>query len=95
MRAFPGRVAGIPMRRSCRRVHFLHAAHGIRIAQAVLHFASGARNELPLVFGEHVGDGSGQPRFVPTPAHSVVAWLEDSASEHQSRTLYRTSWENP
>ena len=98
---FPERAV-IPAGRRFRRLHALHGTRwGVReampIAAFVLHYAGGARAELPVVYGEHVRqeDAGSDPRS--EAAHAVVAWTGPSAETPggwQPR-LYRATFDNP
>jgi hypothetical protein len=99
--AFPVQVAGIPIQTKCRRLHFLHAtaygptvANGTLIANFIIHYANGDREQIPVVFGKDVFDwfspvGPGQRLD-----RAVEAWSGTSFGG-QSVRLYKSTWDNP
>lgn len=100
MSLFPPAVHGIPIGRRCFRVHALHGTQGdIRpgqtVARLVLHHRSGASSELPIVYGEDVGDCFAPDTVVPQNPRSVIAWQTKAAGNSPSSVLYRTTWANP
>ncbi len=91
------RADAVPIRRICRRLHFLHAAGGEAAAGTVVaaykvHLPAGGIAELPLVYGRDVlafADETG-----PAPAAARVAWQGRSPGTTRLR-LFHTIWENP
>ncbi|MBF8305795.1 MAG: repeat, subgroup, partial [Acidobacteria bacterium] len=94
--SFPGRVPGIPLRRSCRALHFLHSALftdklGNLIGKYVIQYADGQRQEQLICYGEQVSDCL-QPCRVPLKSSVVVSSLN---REDDAQTVFVTTWRNP
>ncbi|HWW02960.1 MAG TPA: protein kinase [Candidatus Acidoferrum sp.] len=101
--AYPNHVLGIPVRRQCRRLHFLHAAIfsgnarvGDELGSYILHYADGRQIELPIVMGKDVADWwsvSSQ-----TNISCAVAWTGNNPSARAGGNtirLFKTTWDNP
>jgi WD40 repeat protein len=95
---FPGQCAGIPVHRSCRLLHFLHAVdeaedNGVKVGAYRIHYADGQQAELPIIYGQ-----------------DVLAWIDDSGATNAPRPtpvwqvrkppgitvrLFKSTWTNP
>jgi eukaryotic-like serine/threonine-protein kinase len=102
-RAYPTHVLDIPIRRQCRRLHFLHAAIdaadarlGDELGSYIFHYTDGRQVELPLVAGKDLADwwsGPDNPDMT-----FVVAWTgSNRAARGMGHTiqLFESTWENP
>jgi serine/threonine protein kinase/WD40 repeat protein len=100
---YPNHVLDIPIRRQCRRLHFLHAAilsaqarMGDELGSYIFHYADGRQIELPIVAGKDLADWwslSSQ-----TNMSCAVAWSGSNPSaraEGHTIRLFKTTWENP
>lgn len=95
-------VLGIPIHRTARRLHFLHAAHfgnhvGERAGTYRLHYADGSTADLPLLAGRDIGEWWDGFQFSRCDAGSI-AW--ESTTSWSSRNghnvrLYHRAWDNP
>jgi eukaryotic-like serine/threonine-protein kinase len=97
---FPSRVPGIPIRRQCRTLHFLHGANAespenTKIGGFTVVYADGKQELEPIVYGHHVRDSSSRVTSPLSVSHSVVAWRDNSSNFLRPLTLYRTTWSNP
>jgi hypothetical protein len=106
-RRSPDELGGIRVARKCNRLHFLHASGGYRAAhgqlgQYVLHFLNGQQLEIPIIYGESVGDwwSAGDQRdFKSTdPPTFEVVWTgfnEFSRAWYASPIrLFKMTWTN-
>ena len=96
-RIYPERVEGIPIGRTCQRIHFLHAtegevANGTSVAMYRVHLRDGGVLDLPVVYGRDVLAWEDEICAAPTAAR--VAWQGRSPGTTRLR-LFRTSWELP
>jgi WD40 repeat protein/serine/threonine protein kinase len=101
--SFPNQVLGIPIRRSCQRLHFLHAAirtdralEPDKLGHYIIYFFDGRRAELPILFGRDLADWWSQPDDENNKL--VIAWRgENQEARKHGRTirLFKTTWENP
>jgi WD40 repeat protein/serine/threonine protein kinase/tetratricopeptide (TPR) repeat protein len=94
------RAPGIPIHQKCRRLHFLHALlwgpSSLPSARFVVHYADGAREEIPIIAGQNVGWWQNQDaaRF----QKAKLAWSEANARIDimpEPSGLYLWSWDNP
>jgi hypothetical protein len=100
---FPERVTGIPIGQEGRRIHFLHATAfgvppGTPVGHYLVHFADGAEEEIPIVYGRDVEDWWFEPDVAGTGASCEVAWTgENAAARLRARgiRLFHTRWDNP
>jgi len=102
---FPPKVEGIPVKRKCRRLHFLHSTHwhaeqGQRIGAYLVHYVDGSEWEIPLNYGEDIGSWWRNPQLPRTGERTTIAWTGTNAPASRSRfhellALYETTWENP
>jgi hypothetical protein len=101
--SYPERVSGIPVRRKCARLHFLHntawpEAEGTPVGSYILSYASGLRVELPIVYGRDVSNvqlDSTEPAKVQ---RAVNAWTGTNAgtlARGYALQLFKSTWENP
>ena len=92
---FPERVDGIPIGRTCRYLHLLHADNGAsapagtKVAALLLHYADGTTAELSIEHDVHVTDWWSYGRPPPSDPNTIVAWTG------QNIRLYKTRFENP
>ncbi len=104
-REFPKQVAGIPVGRRCRLLHFLQAASAIMpdgtlIGTMSAHYADETQAELPIRYGEHVRDWHWvtNPPIEPREASgSVVAWRGANGASRANGSelrLFKTTWTN-
>ena len=93
-------VAGIPIHRQCRRLHFLHAstwdgpAIG-EIGRYTLHYRDGSMQSIPLIHGVNIHDWWIDPA---NPPHPTPVWT--GANPHLrsigwSAGLFHLAWDNP
>ena len=102
-KAFPEKVEGIDVRCPAARLHFLHAtgwsaAPGTPIARFVVHFKDGKSVDVPVVFGEDVGDWWQYPHTRFKGTRGKVAWIGSNPACRAlgaSLKIYKTTWENP
>ncbi len=100
---YPMKVSGIALKRTCRRLHFLHGAIlvasvavGAQIGSYVMRYANGRLVEVPILASEALAGAS-----TAAPDHSevsVVAWRSQVAGilrNGDGLCLVRTTWENP
>ncbi len=101
-RVFPAEVKGIKAGRSCRRIHFLHAASmswgtvwGTTIARIVVHRLGSDLVEIPVRFGLDVRDWQVHPKQQPSGTDpATIAWQGTNALGTAIQ-LFKTTWENP
>ena len=99
---FPLSIRGIPVRRRCRRLYFLHAAisgsnadEGEQIGTYILHPLNQATLEIPLIYGRSVRNwhpGLNEPRADKT---LKVVWTGENTATKQTGTpvrLFMTAW---
>ncbi len=98
----PDPFVGIPVRQTCRRLHFLHAAINARVRKGtqigiyLVHYADGQQQEIPIVVGKDLADWWKPPN--EPKAASVEVWEgtnEASREEGWTIRLFKTAWENP
>ncbi|HRI14272.1 MAG TPA: protein kinase [Verrucomicrobiota bacterium] len=98
--SFPVRSSGIPIRRACRAIHFLHGAHleafaSQEIGAYTLIYSDGTSERVPLVFDlnlRHCWSRNLSP--LPDP-NTALAWKFERPGSLRPTTLYRTTWANP
>ena len=103
---FPGEIPGIPVQRTCQRLHFLHASVtarpsvDTRIATYRIHYADRTVAEMPVRYGWELCDWWTQlPETVESPT-AWIAWTgRNSAIREATRNddvhLYAATWTNP
>lgn len=101
---FPQRVTGIPVRRKCQRVHFLHAAgfgtladEGKQLGTYVVHYTTHQmRLELPIRYGLEVRNWRSLAGEPAAPAELTAAWEGKSGAGESAQTirLFLTTWVN-
>jgi hypothetical protein len=103
---FPPAVTNIPIRRVCRRLHFLTAAYaffpidppGLRVGHYRMRYADGQTVETPLQLDEEIGMWIHFPKLNRRAGLAEVAWTgEDpwAAKLGGSLQLFKWTWENP
>jgi WD40 repeat protein len=100
----PTRVNGIPINRSCQRLHFLHAsgdtgklAEGTPVGSYVVHYAGGLQQEIPIRYGLEVRDWLAMPNTLLELKNGVTAWTGTyPAAQEQGGflRLFKNSWVN-
>lgn len=99
---YPEQISGIKVNRTCRFLHFLHAAihaasvDGPQIGGYVVHYANGDHREIPIRLGEEVADWFTPPN--EKDQHFVIAWQgynPESRKEGRRIRLFTTRWPNP
>ena len=96
-RRYPAQVRGIPVGRSVRRVHLLHATafvtpDGTQIGSVVLNYAGGHRWEIPIRYGQDARDW--WQATDPSAAGARIGWTgQNRASRRSGRSirLYHTT----
>jgi serine/threonine protein kinase/WD40 repeat protein len=99
---FPEQVAGIPVDRECRELHFLHATQravsdGTQIGHYVVHYADGSEARLPIIYGQNVRDWwvkSGEPAGPEALAPAWSGYNEQSPADGSIR-LFKWTWTKP
>jgi len=96
---FPEQITGIGIGQLCRRLLILHAAgwrsgDGVRIGSYCVHYADGAEERIPIIYGEDVRDWSTRSDPVPKLKRSSLAWTGVNSAGLPVR-LFRTVWTNP
>ncbi|SPE61475.1 conserved hypothetical protein [Verrucomicrobia bacterium] len=102
---YPTQVKGIPVRRKCKQLHFLHAVgfgspadEGVQVGAYFVHFAGNqARLEIPIVYGHDVRDWHTLPDEAPPSGELAVAWTQDASSAKMVGSplrLFTTTWTN-
>lgn len=107
----PKKIEGIPVDKSIAKLHILHATgfgtgqlnsanfveDGTKIGHYTIHYADGASEELPIVYGEDVRDWWDVDDNKETKRGKVV-WRGKNALSEQFGVeirLYASTWENP
>ncbi len=99
---FPGRVSGIRVGRSCRKIHFLHGAGwsaraGTHIGSYIVHYAGGESREIKIVFGQNVREWLSPPA-PQLMTGAAVAWEGSNPASRAlglSVRIYQMTWLNP
>ena len=99
---FPRRVEPIAVRRSCRKIHFLHGAAwsalaGTHIGSYVVRYANGESREIKIVFGQNVREWLAAPA-PQLMTGAAVAWEGSNATSRAlglGVRLYQMTWANP
>jgi tetratricopeptide (TPR) repeat protein len=96
---YPAAVTDIPVRCSCQRLHFLHAAvfaaktlDGTRIGNYMIHYETDRRAELPIIIGQSLVDCLNQP---DENKPLVVAWEGWDKWQETKIRLFKMTWQNP
>jgi hypothetical protein len=96
---FPKSIDGIPIKRKCIGLHFLHSTGwtmpiNTAIAAYVVHYSDGGHEEIPVVFGT---DTRGFLFSLSDPVTTNdTAWYSlTSAKERENLRLYESTWVNP
>jgi hypothetical protein len=96
---YPQQINGISVGKTCRRLHFLHAAgwhspEGTRLGNYVVHYADGQEQVIPIVYGEDVRDWNGSNDSLTETTHSTLVWSAINNAGLHVR-LFATAWMNP
>lgn len=98
---FPKQVTAIPVRRLCKRIHFLHGTiwsmeEASEIGQFVIHFENGEKSVLPIRYGIEVRDWDLFGNEAPTVKRAdLILVPKTSQGSAESGCLYKTTFENP
>jgi serine/threonine protein kinase/class 3 adenylate cyclase len=98
--AYPQRVDGIPIERTCRRFHFLHAAlgrepDGTRIGSYVVH-SPDSQHEIPIIYGEDLRSWLCESDPKRELKRALTAWTgRTSGLFLRSIRLFKFTWANP
>ena len=102
---YPKAVNGIRVNRKLQRLQFLHAicgscpSDGTTVGHYFIHFASGRRETVPIVFGRDARDWHELPDQPVGVTDAVIAWkgTNPTALRGASRgiRLFKRTWENP
>ena len=102
---YPKSVNGIRVNRKLQRLHFLQAVEGFSpqdgttVGHYFIHFASGRRETVPIIFGRDARDWHELPDFPVGVTGAVIAWkgTNPTALRGASRgiRLFKRTWENP
>jgi hypothetical protein len=102
-KGYPARITGVPVRRKCLRLHFLHAtgwpeAVGRHVGSYVAHYADGQQRFIPILYDQEAQDWCVQSPTRKGPTAARIAWesLPEAAPLPGSvRRLYLFTWTNP
>jgi hypothetical protein len=100
---FPKNVEGIKVSQKCRVIHFLHGtAFGplsqLNLARYFIHYMDRQVREIPIVYGQNIGDWWFDPKnpFEPTEAKVVWTGTNDAAKAYgRSVRLFLFTAKNP
>jgi hypothetical protein len=99
----PGKVEGIKVGTTCRKLHFLHACHGSShpddiIGCYTVNYEDNSQETVALVYYKDIANWWYQPNEA-APTRARVAWAgtnEKAKSEGAAGIrLYMTTWKNP
>ena len=96
----PSRVMDIPIRRTCRRLHFLHSSTwdgpvSGEIGRYTVRYADGSIERIPLVHGENIHDWWIDPAQPLTPPPAWTGTNRVAGSNGRELGLFHLAWENP
>lgn len=104
-RQFPAKVQGIPVKRKCQRLHFLHSTHwavehGQCIGSYLVHYSDGSEWEILLNYGEEISGWWRNLQRARPEERVVIVWTGTNVPASHSRShdilaLYKTTWDNP
>ncbi len=100
---FPDEVGGIPVRRRCQRIHFLHGTDwrgkpGALVGAYAVRYMTGEEEIVWITYGRDLVDWWVEPTPAAGTNAPVVAWVGTNAAsrrQNSSIRVYRTTWENP
>jgi hypothetical protein len=100
---YPKELSGIPMKRACRLLHFVHSAimaydvqPGTKIGSYVVYYVDGQTREIPIIVERDVADWFSQAN--ENLRDLQIAWSgRNEASRTAGRTirLFKSTWQNP
>lgn len=99
--SFPQEVTGIPIKRSCQKILFLHGAiwtmeEGTRVGSYEIHYRDGVSESVSIVYGREVRDWALQRNESPQVPKASIAWTrEDPLQATSDGVLYMMEWINP
>jgi WD40 repeat protein/tRNA A-37 threonylcarbamoyl transferase component Bud32 len=102
--AYPREVIGIPLRQTCRALHFLHAdgwaaSNGAEIGDYVILYSDGAEQVVPLTYAENIWNWWDIPgQTAPMKPGTTLAWRGRNPLSTRSGIdllLFHFRWENP
>jgi WD40 repeat protein len=101
----PIRGCGIPVRRVCRQLHFLHAVggnegkDGEQVARWLIHYADGNSEVWPVIYGKQVRDWWWWAKDPQKVSEAVIAWEGHSpiplAQGAENVRVFQATWKNP
>jgi type II secretory pathway pseudopilin PulG len=98
---FPTQIKGLPIDRTCRKLHFLQGSAGAAppatpVGKYIVHFHDGQSEEIPILYEDHVLDTWNAPPDQRV-MKSQLAWEKqiENGPPIQNARLYRMSWKNP
>jgi hypothetical protein len=97
------KVEGIPVGQKADQLYFLHATHwgaekGAKIGAYVLHYADGAKEEIPVRYAMEVLDWWTIPERGADVSNAEIAWTgtcEAAEKDKYTIRLFMTKWKNP
>jgi hypothetical protein len=94
---FPKSIEGIPVKRKCARLHFLHSTgwtmpKNTQIGAYVVHYDDASHEEIPIVFGIDMRDWLFSPKD-PTSTNNA-AWYSMTSPMRENFRLYQSTWTN-
>jgi hypothetical protein len=105
LQRFPKEVNGIRVGRTCRRLHFLHAAiwstdqpEGLAVGRYVIHYVGGLTGELPILYGRDLSDWWTLAGETPTGTAAAIVWTgRNPSADKRGSTLrlFKRTWELP
>jgi hypothetical protein len=96
---YPKEITGIKVAQTCRLLHSLHAAgwsspDDTQIGTYVVHYANGAKQLIPIVYGQDVRDWNADNDSSTKVKRGLVVWNNINKAGLHVR-LFRTTWVNP
>ena len=102
---YPKSVNGIRVHRKLERLYFLHAvcgdspSDGTTVGHYFIHFASGRRETVPIIFGRDARDWWELPDLPVGVTDAVIAWKGANPASRRNGNrgirLFKRTWENP
>jgi hypothetical protein len=96
---YPKQITGIKIGKTCRQLHFLHAAgwqspDGTLIGSYIIHYAGEQEQVIPIVYGEQVRDWNGSKDMSTELTQGQMVWSAINSAGLHVR-LFKTTWVNP
>ena len=102
---YPKSLNGIRVHRKLERLYFLHAvcgdspSDGTTVGHYFIHFASGRRETVPIIFGRDARDWWELPDLPVGVTDAVIAWKGANPASRRNGNrgirLFKRTWENP